>query len=101
MIKEMKPLTMIETEKLVKENEGGNEELEKYFKKFSKLKEKDVKEMRKELEELNNHKIKNADIVKIIDLLPEDVSEVNKIFTDVSLEENEIKQITDIVKKYR
>ncbi len=97
----MKPLTMPEAEKMIKENEGGSEELEKYFKKFMKLKEKDAKEMKKELEELNNHKIKVEDIVKVVELLPEDASDVNKIFTDISLDENEIKQITDIVKKYK
>lgn len=97
----MKPLTLIEAEKIVKENEGNNEELEKYFKKFSKLKAKDVEEMKKELKDLDNHKIKSEDIVKVIDFLPEDASEVNKIFIEVSLDENEIKQITDIVKKYK
>ena len=40
-------------------------------------------------------------IIKVIDFLPEDASDVNKIFTEVSLDENEIKQITEIVKKHK
>lgn len=100
MIKELRALTMAEAEKIVKDNEGS-EAVKPYFKKFIKLKLKDVLEMRKELEALNNHKIKPEHIVKIIDFLPEDASDLNKIFTDVSLEEEEIKQITDVVKKYK
>lgn len=100
MIKEMKPLCMEEAKAISKEN-GGKEELEEYFKQFIKIKSKDVAPFRKELESLNNHKIKNIDVVKIIDLLPEDASDINKIFVDVSLDENEIKQILDIVSKYK
>jgi len=100
MIKSMKPLTIVETKKFVDENDGM-EELAPYFKKYIKVKSKEVEEMRKELSDLDNHKIKEDHIVKIIDFLPEDASEINKIFTDVSLDENEIKQVTDIVAKHK
>ena len=96
----MKPLSLAEAQHIVKEN-GGKEELEPYFKKFTVLKLKDALAMRKELEELGNHKIKQEHIVKIIDLLPEDASDVHKIFIDVGLDENEVKQILDIVSKYK
>lgn len=96
----MKPLSLAETEHIVKENEG-KEELEPYFKKFAVLKLKEALELRKGLESLDNHKIKQDHIVKIIDFLPEDASDVHKIFIDVSLDENEIKQITEIVAKYK
>jgi len=100
MIKNMEPITLAEAKKLVEDNEG-REDVKGYFKKFMKLKEKDALEIKKELEGLNNHKIRKENITKIIDFLPEDASDVNKIFIDVSLEENEIKQITDIVAKYK
>ena len=100
MIKEMKSLTIAEAEKIAKDNEGS-EAIKPYFKKFIKVKLKNALEMKKELEALNNHKIKPEHIVKVIDFLPEDASEVNKIFIDVSLDEEEIKQITDVVKKYK
>ncbi len=101
MIKEMKPLTLAEAKQLVNANKIENEEIQKYFKKFMKLKAKDVAEMKKELEALDNHKVKPEHIVKVIDFLPEDASDINKIFNDVSLDENEIKQITDIVRKFK
>ena len=100
MIKEMRPLSLAEAEQIVKENKG-KEELELYFKKFVELKLKDALELRKELEALNNHKIKQEHIVRIIDLLPEDASDIHKIFIDVGLDENEVKQITEIVAKYK
>lgn len=101
MIREMKPLTLIEAKSIAEAHGAEIEELKPYFKKFVKLKEKDVKEMRKELEALENHKIREEHIVKIIDFLPEDASEINKIFTDIGLEENEINQIRDVVKKFK
>jgi len=97
----MKPLTLAEAEKIVKDSGTENEEIKKHFKKFMKIKLKDVAKMKEELEGLDNHKIKPEHIVKIIDFLPEDASDINKIFTDVSLDEDEIKQITDVVKKYK
>ena len=96
----MRPLTIVEAKKISEENEG-REDVKDYFKEFIKLKEKDNEEMRKELEALNNHKIKPEHIVKVIDFLPIDASDINKIFIDSSLDENEIKQITEIVSKYK
>ena len=40
-------------------------------------------------------------MVKIVDLLPEDSIDINKIFTDVSLDENETNKILEVVKKYK
>jgi|SRR3989338_159416 len=100
MIKEMKPLSLAEAKQLIEDN-GGNEIAEEYLKKFNKLKVKEAQELRKEIEALDNHKIKSEQVVKIVDFLPEDASDVNKIFTDISLDDNEIKQVTAIVAKYK
>ncbi len=100
MIKEIQPITLIETKKSIEEN-NGREDILPYLKKFIKVKIKDCEQMKKELKELNNHKLKEDYIVKIIDFLPEDASDLNKIFIDVSLDEDEIKQITGIVAKYK
>ncbi len=99
MIKEMKALSLIEAKKLAEEN-NGKEELNEFFKKFINIDQKKADSLRKDLEALDNHKIKSDQIAKIIDFLPSDASDVNKIFTEVTLDENEIKQITSIVGKY-
>ncbi|OIO42633.1 hypothetical protein COX97_01325 [Candidatus Pacearchaeota archaeon CG_4_10_14_0_2_um_filter_05_32_18] len=100
MIKEIKPLTLVEAQGLVKANDGSKE-IEPYFNKFIKISEKESGELKKELEGLDNHKMKPDHIIKIIDFLPEDASDLNKIFSDISLDENEIKQVAEIVAKYR
>lgn len=96
----MKPLTLTEAQHLVKTNDGSKE-VEPYFNKFIKLKAKEAEGLKTDLSGLDNHKIKPEHIIKIIDFLPEDASDLNKIFSDVSLDENEVKQISDIVAKYR
>ena len=98
MIKEMKPLSLVEAKKIIEEHKG-REDIEPYFKKFIKVKEKDAEEMKKEISALDNHRIKQEHIAKIIDFMPETISELNKIFTETSLGEEEAKQVIDIVKK--
>ncbi len=102
MIIEMKPLSLAETKEIVETLETEEEkEIKGFLKKFIKLDTEKAKQLRKELEGLEIMRMKDEHIVKIIDLLPEDVSDTNKIFTEVSLEENEINKILEVVKKYR
>ena len=49
---------------------------------------------------MNNPKIKDADIAKIVDLLPQDAADLNKIFIELSLSDDEANQLLNIVKKY-
>jgi len=95
-IKDMKALSMAEASKHIE-----NEDLVAFIKKFSKIEPKDAEKLRGEIENLKSIKIKEEDIAKIIDILPEDAQDVAKIFTDVSLDEKETSQIIEIVKKYR
>ena len=76
------------------------ENLKSFVGKFTKLNLKQAKDFRKELEELNLIKINAKHISKIIDLLPNNQEEINKIFTDISLDENETKKIIDVVNKF-
>lgn len=96
----MKPISMIEAKKIVGAAKE-DKETDVFLKKFIKLDAKKAEGIRKELENLGMIKLKEENIVKIIDLMPEDASDVNKIFSDVSLDENEINNILEIVKKYR
>jgi DNA-directed RNA polymerase subunit F len=75
-------------------------ELSDYLKKFSKLDSKKAKALSEEIIALNNVKIKNSDIIKVLDFLPKDTHQVNKIFTDVSLSEEEANAIVETVSKY-
>ncbi len=101
MIKEMKHLSLPEVKKLIGKLDTENEEVKKYINTFAKLKTQDAKKLREELEKLDMLKLKEEHIVKIIDLLPEDKEDLNKIFTDMGLDENETNKILDITKQYK
>ena len=92
----MEALSMAEASQYI-----DKEELVAFVRKFSKIEHKDAEKLRGEIKKLGSMKIKEEDIAKIIDILPEDAQDVSKIFTDVSLDEKEANQILEIVKKYR
>jgi len=101
MIKNTTPLNMAETLEYVKKDPDSGAEIQKFIKKFVKLKPEKAKEMRKKLEGLDLMKMKPEHISKIIDLLPEDPENLNKIFNDVSLNEDETKKILKTIGEFR
>jgi DNA-directed RNA polymerase subunit F len=103
MIRSMQELSMAEVKKFLKgtEDDEKKKELEAFIKKFSKIQGKKAEELRKELEGLEILKLKPEYIVKIADILPEDAADLNKIFSDVSLDEDETNKVLEIVKKYK
>ncbi len=70
----------------------------KYLKTFCKISKADADKLAADLRALNNHKIKEETIVKILDLLPRDSEDLNKIFLDVSLTEEEANAILAFIK---
>ncbi|MCX6748122.1 MAG: hypothetical protein NT076_00810 [Candidatus Pacearchaeota archaeon] len=91
-ILEMTPLSLVEARELAESMD--------FVKKFEKIKYKEAEKLKNELQELGLSKVKEADVAKIIDLMPQDSSDINKIFVDVSLDEEEINKILEVVKKY-
>ena len=98
MIIKQEPMSMAEVKGMLTEEKT---EMEKFVKTFSKMKPDEAKKFREELEKLEIIKMKPETLVKVIDLLPEDASDLNKIFIDVSLDEDEINKILEVVKKYK
>ncbi len=99
MIRERLSLSMAEAAEFIKGDENVAE-LGKFIKKFSPLDAKKAKDLRKQLEELNLMKIKSDSISKIIDVLPMNSEDLNKIFVDFSLDENEAQKVLDAVKQF-
>ncbi|MFH1307484.1 MAG: hypothetical protein ABIH72_01380 [archaeon] len=97
MIKESTPLSLAEVKEILESKE--EKEIINYVKKFCKTKASLAHKIRAEIQKLENIKIKEEHIVKIVDLMPEDSQDINKIFVDASLDENEIKSILEIIKK--
>jgi len=101
MIKNSEPVSMAEAIEYIKDNGEKDSEIIGFIKKFNKLKAKDAKELKQMLETFNNVKLKSDYIIKIIDTLPESSEELNKIFIDVSLDEDETRKILDSIKKFK
>jgi len=102
MIIDEKPMSMAEAKKIVDSTEKEEvEETSAYLKKFTKLKVEEAEEMRKELEALEIIQLRPEQLVKIIDTLPQTVTDVNKISPELSLNEDETKKILEITKKYK
>ncbi len=100
MILERTPLNLEEVKEILEsiEDSDKKEEMKTYLKKFLKTKPEKVKKIKEELRKLDLLKMKREHLVKIVDLVPEDATDLNKIFTDVSLNEEETNKILNVVK---
>ena len=100
MIIDRRPLNLNEVSEILKEVSDTDKkaQIEVYLKKFMMAKPNQAKKIKEELENLDSLKIKTEHNVKIVDLLPEDISDLNKIFAEVSLTEDENNKILEIVK---
>ncbi|UCD20817.1 MAG: hypothetical protein JSW08_03525 [archaeon] len=104
MIKETKPVSLAEVKEILSKEESERAKaLLGFIKKFTKLTPKKAKEMEKELSDLKIFSLKPKDIVKIIDLMPEDTEDLRKILTgsEISLKQDEITKILEVVKKHK
>ena len=97
MILERKPMSMSEANEFV----DKDSETKGFIKKFVTLKLEDAKKLREKLVGLDLLKIKEEHIAKLIDFLPDNSEDINKIFSDVSLDEDEAKKILDTIKEFK
>ncbi|MCH8945580.1 MAG: hypothetical protein IIA85_01535 [Nanoarchaeota archaeon] len=100
MINNYESLSMPELLEYIKKSEG-NEKLSKFIKSFTKLNSKEAQELRKKIQDLELMKLKSDQITKIIELMPESQDDLNKIFVDVKLDEDETKKVLETIKEFR
>ncbi len=98
-IKEKTPITMAEVVVLAEGSDKGKA-IKDFIKNFDTVNIKKAREMKEELKGLDLIKLKDENIVKIVDFIPTDVSELNKILVGVSLDQDEVNKILDVTKKY-
>lgn len=98
-IKEMAPLSMAEAKELVETIDKENEILD-FLKKFAKLSGKESKKLGEELENLGILKFKPENIVKLIDFMPANNLDLNKILLDTDLDDDETNKLLEVIKKY-
>ena len=100
MIKESRPISMAEVVNMVGDSEKA-EAVKKFVKGFDVLKFEKAKELQDELVALDLIKLKEEHIVKIVDFLPTDAAELNKVIVEVSLDADEVNKILEVAKKYK
>ncbi|MFH1326781.1 MAG: hypothetical protein ABIH59_01485 [archaeon] len=100
MIKDNKPLSMAEAKEYIKSKEEGKEMLG-FIKKFSTLSPKEGKELREKLEKTGIIKLDEKNISKIIDILPDNPEDINKIFVGIGLDEEETKKVIETVREIK
>jgi DNA-directed RNA polymerase subunit F len=100
MILERQPLNLDEVREIIEkiDDSDNKEEMKVYLKKFLKTKPEKAKKLKEDLEKLDLLKMKREHLVKLVDLMPQDATDLNKIFTDVSLNEEETNKILNVVK---
>jgi DNA-directed RNA polymerase subunit F len=78
-----------------------NEDVLKFVKEFAKLKPDKAKELRKKIEEIGLIQLNDSHISKLIDFMPEDIEDLNKIFADLSFDESEAQKILEVIKEFK
>jgi len=71
-----------------------------YLKVFGKEKKEKVNELKKKIEDLNIQRLKDRQIIKLIDLKPKDEDSVKSILStdNITLKQEDIKRIVDTIK---
>lgn len=100
MILERTPLNLNEVEEIIEDSPDSEkkEEMKQFLKKYLKTKPEQAKKIKENLDKLDLLKIKREHLVKIVDLVPTNATDLNKIFVDVSLTEDEINKILEVIK---
>jgi DNA-directed RNA polymerase subunit F len=103
MITERKPLTLHETDEIIKDikETEKTKELRAFIKKFSKEDAKTAKKLKEELTKMNVLKLKEKDIVKIVDVMPENAIELNKVVVEAGLDTDETNKILETIKSVK
>ena len=100
MIRHREPLSMAESLEYIEDKKDSEADIRKLMKKFVKLSPEMAVKLREKLSSLGLLKLKQEYISKVIDIIPENQENLNKIFTDVVLDEDESKKILDAIREF-
>lgn len=99
MILDKKPLTLAEVTSMIGDSDKAKE-MKDFIKKFSKMKLEDAIKMKEELIALDLIQLKEENIVSIVNFVPKDSIELNKVLANVSLNQEEVDKILNVTKNY-
>lgn len=100
MIKDKTPLCMHEVRDLIEKSKETDrvKDIDLFIKKYSKLNSEKSEKLKKDLEKLDIIRLKQIDIIKIVDMAPENAIELNKIVIEAGLEADETNKILETIK---
>jgi DNA-directed RNA polymerase subunit F len=101
MINNRESLSMSEAVKFLDKDSTENTDIMGFVKKFVKISPEEAKKFREKLVGLDLIKLREEHISKIIDLVPDNKEDLNKIFIDLSLDEDETNKILDTIKEFK
>jgi DNA-directed RNA polymerase subunit F len=101
MIKKSEILSLPEVLEYLEEDKEKNGELIAFIKHFNDLEPKDAKELKKKLNALEILKLREEQVSKIVDILPDSPEDLNKIFIDMGLNEDERNKIFGTIKEFQ
>lgn len=99
-ISEETPITLAEVVALSGESDKAVA-IKKFIKNFNKMDVEKAREMKSALKELDLIKLKDDHIVKVVDFMPSDAAELNKVLIEVSLDGDEVTKILEVVKGFK
>jgi DNA-directed RNA polymerase subunit F len=97
MIINEKPISLPEAIKYL--DKEKNTELLAFAKKLKVLETKKAEELRKKIEAFENMKLTEKHIAKIIEILPKDKEDLNKIVSEANLDDSEQESVLNVVKE--
>jgi DNA-directed RNA polymerase subunit F len=100
MIKERTAITMNETMEILEKSEQTDKvkAVSQFLERFMKKDAKKAKKLKEDIEALGIIRLRPSDIIKIVDTLPENTIELNKIFGETNLDTDEANKILDTIK---
>jgi len=96
VIREERPITMAEVVSMAGEGEKS-EKIKQFIRSFPVVDVKKALAIKEALANLEILKLKERHLVKIVDFLPSTAAELNKILSDVSLDQEEVEKILGAV----
>jgi len=99
-IAEETPITLAEVVALSGDSEKAVA-IKKFVKTFNKMDVKKAREMKDALVKLDLIKLKAEHIVKIVDFMPSDAADLNKVLIEASLDGDEVTKILEVVKGFK
>ncbi len=100
VIKKETPITLAEVVALTGDSDKSVA-IKKFIGNFNKMDVKKACEMKGVLKMLDLIKLKDEHIVKIVDFMPSDAAELNKVLVEVSLDGDEVTKILEVVKNFK